>query len=185
MRAKLVKTENGYGLDDCDIIAFYSKNRPVHKHYKLSKENCDEIFGVVDVEKWAKEHVDEDPSLEIGTSEYHNAQVDFKAGFNKKAELDKDKVFTLEDMKKAMSFAKDFINWEIKDEEMIAKYGFSCSKLNPNNSEDAFIQSLQQPIEIEVEIVMEEAQENYRDGVSKSILVPKLDTNGFLILKKI
>jgi hypothetical protein len=181
---KLIKTKVNYLLEDCDKVVIASTSLK-KTSLALSKQNCDELFGIVDVEKWAKEHVDMDPNLEIGTSEYQNAQVDFKAGFNKKAELDKDKLFTAEEMKKGMSFAKDFINWQIKDEEMIAKYGFSCSKLNVDNSEDVFIQSLQQPKEIEVEIVMEEITEIYRDGTNKSVSVTKFDSNGCLILKKI
>ncbi len=180
----LVKQEGRYVLygEDGAKIASSAPN----PFGKLSKQNCDELFGIVDVEKWAKEHVDVDPDLEIGTSEYHNAQVDFKAGFNKKAELDKDKLFTAEDVKKGMRFAKDFINWEIKDEEMIAKYGFSCSKLNPNNSEDAFIQSLRQPTEIEVQIVMETCSMNTLDLDCDEIVERvKLDANGCLILRKL
>ncbi len=51
MKAKLIKTENGYGLEGVEIIAFYSSKRLVHNHYKLSKQNCDEIFwGLYDTE---------------------------------------------------------------------------------------------------------------------------------------
>ena len=193
MKAKLILKHRGdhdYFLvsrtDNSEaLVASLNPDEEIFEQ-KLSIQNCDELFGIIDVEKWAKEYVDVDPDLEIGTSEYHNAQVDFKAGFNKAMELNKDKVFTVEEMKKGMSFAKDFINWEIKDEEMIAKYGFSCSKLTANNSGDAFIQSLQQPNEIEVEIVMEEADvirlKNRRGGLTYMASY-KLDSRGCLILK--
>jgi thiamine pyrophosphate-dependent acetolactate synthase large subunit-like protein len=79
MKAKLIKTENGYGLEGVQIIAFYSSKRPVHNHYKLSKQNCDEIFGVTDVEKLAEEY---------GSKFAHSYDPeDFIAGFNKAMEL--------------------------------------------------------------------------------------------------
>jgi hypothetical protein len=138
MKAKLVKTENGYGLEDCDIIAFYSKNRPVHNHYKLSKENCDELFGIVDVEKLAFEH-----SNDLGGRCSNRAYKSFKEGFNKAMELNKDKLFTLEQMKR------------------IYEKGYSSgrSELNSRESDKVkydYIQSLQQPKEIEVTFDPEE-----------------------------
>jgi len=61
---------------------------------KLSKKNCDEIFGVVDVEKLAKEYVDNHQSDDFvyTSDEYWNSQVDFKNGFNKAMELQKEKL---------------------------------------------------------------------------------------------
>jgi len=162
----LVKREDRYDLygEQGEKIASSAPNTSGN----LSKENCDELFGIIDVEKWAKEYVDEDSNLEIGTSENHNAQVDFKAGFNKAMELNKYKVFTIEDVKKAMMFAVDFRDWTVKDSEMVSKYGLSCNQLNPRNSIDVFIQSLQQPNEIEVTFDSEEK-----------------DSDGCLILTKI
>ena len=58
---------------------------------KLSKQNCDEIFGVVDVEKLFNE-VDE-------TIDFHEfCFTSFKLGFNKAIELNKDKNYTIEDL---------------------------------------------------------------------------------------
>jgi hypothetical protein len=159
----LVKREDRYDLygEQGEKIASSAPNL----FKKLSVSNCDELFDIADVEKWVKEHVDADPNLEVGTSEYQNAQVDFKAGFNKKTELDKDKVFTLEDMKKAFINPKNF-DW----------FG-------------ELIKSIQQPNEIEVEIMME----NYVKYVPKSLetiyptggVRPKLDENNCLILKRV
>jgi hypothetical protein len=50
MTAKLVKDSNGYWLDSNDEVI-----KDFLQEGKLSKENCDEIFGVLDVEKLAKE----------------------------------------------------------------------------------------------------------------------------------
>jgi hypothetical protein len=58
---------------------------------KLSKQNCDEIFGVVDVEKLAMDWRE--------STGYHDADsYSYILGFNKAMELNKDKVFTLEQM---------------------------------------------------------------------------------------
>ena len=128
MKAKLIKTpEQFYKLkfyNDEDMLACATA--------LLSKQNCDSLFGVVDVEK-----------------------------------LNKDKLFTLEDMKKAYSTG-----------EIDALRTGSYSE-----KEKEFIQSLQQPkIEVEIEMELE---------VDTSKLVgaiyghkPKLDSEGCLILKK-
>ena len=91
-------------------------------------------------------------------------------GFNKAIELNKDKQFTLEDMKKAISFGQGMDLW--KEEEQI----------------DKFIQSLQQPTEIEVEIETEsmnidEIREQGKGFLHGNTKKPKLDENGCLILK--
>ena len=50
MEGKLIKTENGYGLKDCELIAFVSSRRPEHKHHKLSLKNCQAIEHGYDLE---------------------------------------------------------------------------------------------------------------------------------------
>jgi hypothetical protein len=115
---------------------------------KLSKQNCDEIFGVTDVEKLTNEEI---PAS--SHTNYYVQRMRFIQGFNKAMELNKDKVFTLEDIKKAIVWAHD------KSTE-----GVYLSRLPV----DEFIQSLQQPTEIEVTFNPEEK-----------------DSEGCLILKKI
>jgi hypothetical protein len=187
MKAKLVKTENGYGLEDVEIIAFYSSKRPEHKHYKLSKQNCDEIFGVVNVEKLTQDSYqkysahDNKISLDEQIQRSGGFIVGFKEGFNKAMELNKDKVFTIENIEEAFAYGQ--LN-QVHNQ----KY-FSGSK--------TYIQSLQQPTEIDVEIVMETKQQlvngykNQPENVIgfvaeyENILAPKLDSEGCLILKKL
>jgi hypothetical protein len=172
MKAKLVKTENGYGLEDVEIIAFYSSKRPEHKHYKLSKQNCDEIFGVVDVEKLANDSFYKKfckDSMQIGLYD-----VGFEDGFNKAIELNKDKKFTEENIEEAFAYGQ--LN-QVHNQ----KY-FSGSK--------TYIQSLQQPAEIEVVIVTEsmnidEIRKQGQGFLNANLNKPKLDENGRLILKKI
>lgn len=174
MKAKLVK-ENDYhyylsidGKIIADINAHPLSSINVSK---LSKQNCDEIFGMVDVEKLIKEA--DTSHLSNWTSDSHEIMFDegFKMGFAKKAELNKDNVFTLEDMK------------------LMFEFGYRKNNLIETTFESAlnFIQSLQKPIEIEVEIEMDDIW----DGIDSARILPKeetsipmLDKDGCLILKR-
>jgi len=132
---------------------------------RLSKENCDEIFGVVDVEKLASEYAKEANDI---SAKYDvkvlgdNNSTPFKAGFNKAMELNKDKLFTVEDVKFA------WLQGEIGE--------LSFSDI---------IQSLQQPTEIEVEIEMELVSDGLNEMAQlQHKRVRKFNENGCLILKK-
>jgi hypothetical protein len=121
MKAKLYKVLDQYHLYDGDkAIATTIVGNPMLLP-NLSKQNCDEIFGVVDVEKY----ISEDSFDKII---YSNS---YKQGFNKAMELNKDKVFTLEDIRKAY-----YVGYED------GKSGATFFQ--------QLIQSLQQPTEIEV-----------------------------------
>jgi hypothetical protein len=145
---------------------------------KLSKKNCDEIFGVVDVEKLAKEkypNVDNedyeyDSEWQMLADEYK--QKGFIQGAKEILELNKDKVFTLEDMLKAY--------------EKGASFG--TTKLGNTHYFDELTQSLQQPTELEVDILMQCIDPNCdslnRKGCCIPSNKPKLDENGCMILKK-
>ncbi len=133
---------------------------------KLSKQNCDEIFGVVDVENPHKRRlmkgiVAQLPLLQAALSQ------GWEEGFNKAMELNKDKVFTLE---QAVEIAKILIS------NPYEKSGKTAQELV-----DAYIQSLQQPTEIEVEIVM--YTKRRRKHLPERVPLP--DSEGCLILKKI
>jgi hypothetical protein len=169
MKAKLIKVED-------EIGRFYvlesKENLP--ENYTLSKENCDEIFGVVDINKWANEKVD---NRFNETDGYHKfVYVDgIVDGYNKAMELNKDKVFTEQDITNAMNRVWDWCEDE-KDKD--------CSVMD--ELIEKHIQSLQQPTEIEVAVKMERIP----DGLDESChiqyaKVPKLDSNGNLILKKL
>jgi hypothetical protein len=177
MKAKLKKESDG----DYTLALNKPKEYP-HSLPLLSKQNCDEIFGVVDVEKLAYEHrrVYQDSfegMNECIMKDAMHQQVGFKAGFNKAMEFNKDKQFTLEDL-------ENFRKFQIREQN------FSKSCLN------VWLQSLQQPTEIEVEIEMEikkqlvNGYKNKPDNVIgfvaeyENILGPKLDENKCLILKK-
>jgi hypothetical protein len=93
MKAKLIKTPEGlYKLkfdNDNDMLLCATA--------LLSAKNCDEIFGVVDVDKLAKQFTIDESYGEISGDLFKG----YIYGFNKAMELNKDKVFTLEDLEKA------------------------------------------------------------------------------------
>jgi hypothetical protein len=167
MKAKLIRRDNGefYLIDE---------NNKITSHHHLSKQNCDEIFGVIDEDKknlyYYKQVMN---PYETGGQSYTAYEKGFIEGFNKAMELNKDKLFTLEDMKKAIQFGE--YNTDIESFEEISE-------------EDTlqFIESLQQPTEIEVEIEMETCSMNPLDLDCDEIIERiKLDSDDCLILKKI
>jgi hypothetical protein len=140
---------------------------------KLSKQNCDKIFEVVDVEKLAKEESYKAFSQTVWIN-------GFKAGFNKAMELNKDKVFTLGDVSTILvDLLNDISNWKYR--------GTSTDIINQ------ILEKIQQPTEIEVEIEMENKEyiltqngEGFEDQLYRTWeTVPKLDSKGCLILRKL
>jgi hypothetical protein len=170
MKAKLIKTGSDYLLRDMNGEVLAITNGTTEGR-KLSKQNCDEIFGVFDVEKLAEEYCTHEPKNAKELRDVNLVKLGFRDGFNKAMELNKDKVFTLEDMRKAY-FQGDY--------DALLEGGYT-------KKENDFIQSLQQPTEIEVEIVMEEISSTYLvtiGEVKTTRLEPKLDSEGCLILKR-
>lgn len=177
MKGILIKLNRGYyNLEDekGDVIGtsyqFKSSVGDATK-YKLSQQNCDEIFGVVDVEELAEnsyiEHHKNDLSLDELIQRSGGFIVGFKEGFNKAMGLNKDKLFTMDDMIKAI----DFDSFENEHEGKFYE------------SKEKFIQSLQQPTEIEVEIVMDRIPADLAPGGWD--VFPKLDKDNCLILKRV
>jgi len=143
---------------------------------KLSVKNCDEIFGVIEVEKLAFEH-----SNDLGGRCSNRAYKSFKEGFNKAMELMEGKKYSEEDIRDAFSEG--------------VENGFYRHR-NGHKYVDDYIKSLQQPTEIEVEIEMvcPHPSDTYRcglefgcdeDGCNNPNQIPYLDKNGCLILRKI
>jgi hypothetical protein len=143
---------------------------------KLSHENCDELFGVVDVEKNLYYHKQVMNPYTTGEQSYTAYEKGFTEGFNKALQLTATKVFTMKDM-------MDCWNTALKFQENQVTLG-------------EFIQSLR-PKEIEVEIEMVKVVDKTKVvGAVKGVKgsghkiktyksVPKLDEKGCLILKKI
>ncbi len=175
MKAKLILKKH----NDCYSLNDYrepSKGYPLviahsgdeNFRYKLSKQNCDSLFGVIDVEKLACEYCNNIPLTLY-------EQDIFSAGFNKALELNKDKVFTLEDMYDAVMLGVCFEDSGIQG---ISTY---------EELKELAIKRASKPTEIEVMIVME------CDGIQTGLcsedcdcnVFPKLDSEGCLILNKI
>jgi hypothetical protein len=190
MKATLIKENDFYYLvKDNKIIAEINGHPLKSITGKLSKQNCDEIFRVTDVEKLARNCIKHRYNKygENITSETQKLDTiyGFKEGFNKAIELNKDKVFTLEDMLNAyMEGTNDGAQFEslmdYDSEDFDEAHEFA------KEAEREFIQSLQQPTEIEVEIEMETCSMNPLDlDCDEIIEKTKLDSEGCLILKKI
>jgi hypothetical protein len=165
MKAKLVKKADGwYNLYDGEI-GIGSTHPELQQPYKLSIANCDEIFGVTDVEKLAMGYDLYEKINFVGQTRA------YKAGFNKAIELNKDKLFTLEDMKNAF-----YNGWNYRGED----YQWPTAIKE-------YLQHLQQLNEIEVEIETEtKVWEFISNGEFESFeIIPKLDSNGCIILKKL
>jgi hypothetical protein len=175
MKAKLIKTGSDYLLRDMGGNVLAITNGTTEGR-KLSKQNCDEIFGVVDVEKLAEYSVQE---ITESNTEFYLRDVYkefFKDGFDKAMELNKDKMFTLEDMMNCWNKALKFQDHK----ETLGEY----------------IQSIQQPTEMDVEIEMEKVDYETKvigavkgvkgsgDKITTYKTVPKLDSQGCLILTK-
>ena len=171
MEGKLIKDHDEYMLINHERFVIATTDTSmleVTDKIKLSKQNCDEIFGVVDVEKLADE-------LKAGISykEYdHLIKRGIIVGFNKAMELNKDKVFTLDDIQEAHRLGWDsHKDWVEGKETNVLFLDWIKSK---------------QPTEIEVEIEVTKSDDI--KSVEKDwykIGEPKLDENGCLILKRI
>jgi hypothetical protein len=155
MKAKLIKKGDEYILN------------PSIVGYKLSKQNCDEIFGVVDVENLANNSFDK--KFNKDSEQLGLYDVGFIDGFNKAMELNQRKLFTLEDMINFAEYCKGDL---MKTKDLFNEY-----------------QSIQQPTEINVEIVTEsmnidEIREQGKGFLNANLNKPKLDDKGRLILKR-
>jgi hypothetical protein len=183
MKTKLIKDEDGYSLftreENSTNRKFIATTQGMYVEQKLSKQNCDDIFGVVDVEKLAEEFVND---LQVASETVNRAvKLGYEEGFNKAIELNKDKLFTLEDMKRAIDKAKQ---GSVK--ETHNGYGRPTEPrfVLDDLSYDEIIQSLKQPTEIDVEIETEKTPVKM-PGIMVFTKAPKLDSEGCLILKKI
>jgi hypothetical protein len=162
MKGKLNKLDNGYVLL-VDNIMYATDND------KLSKQNCDEIFGVVDVEKLAESEFENSGWTQSYPEHMKEDFIEiYNGGFNKAMELNKNKMFT--------EFNMRICFYE-------GKWGDKFTTFEP------FIQYFQQPAEIEVEIVTEpmnldEIREQGKGFLNTNTDKPKFDSNGNLILKK-
>ena len=178
MKAKLIKTEDEQGV----MYSLSGDNLP--ENYVLSKQNCEEEFakamGVIDIDKLA-EKLSPNSSWKYG----------FIRGFNKAMELNKDKVFTESDI---FSVVNHILSKLVKVDGFDQKYLFPEEVYQEVTWKT---KQIQQPTEIDVEIEMEKVVDETKiigaikgvkgsgDKITTYKSVPKLDSSGCLILKKI
>ena len=158
----LMKLGDEYKLYSHDSCIATTQESP---HKRLSKQNCDEIFGAVNLMKLAEEHSHK--YYDVKTTDWHSNYNGFFSGFLKAMELNKDKLFTEFDIIKAFEYGWNQRHFDKTNEDELREI------------QKRFIQSLQQPTEIEVEIEMDICGDKVYE-------VPEmlLDENGCLILKK-
>jgi hypothetical protein len=190
MKAILIKANNRYYLEQIpskgvsgSVLEGMIGSTDGEGYYKLAKQNCDEIFGVIDVEKLAEEWVFEKNGHKWSNNDDSAGDnyASFKEGFNKAMELNKDKRFTSRNMLRAyMEGTNDGTEFEsmmdYDSEDNAEAYEFA------KEAEKEFIKSLQQPTEIEVEIEMDAIPADRAPNGWD--IFPKLDSEGCLILKK-
>jgi hypothetical protein len=158
MKGKLNKLDNGWMLLVDNIMYATDENAP---YARLSVKNCESIERGYDLDELAIEYFKQ-IHMGFGIIEA------YKVGFQKSIELNKNKLFTLEDMMNCWNKALTFQDHK----ELFGHH----------------IQSLKQT-EWEVEI-LEECLDPTCDGVNRkgeciTTGKPKLDSDGCLILKKI
>jgi hypothetical protein len=202
MKAKLIKTSKDYYHLVIEKSNYYYghtspefcelQNKDGSYTHKLSLKNCDEIFGVVDVEKLAEKEVFQeyyDWGGEVFSEDYLiSKRLHFIEGFNKAMELNKDKVFTVEDMHEALHLMNNTPRVPIVGEalEIVRKETEVRESIV-----DAILVS-KQPKEIAVEVEMEIVKEQLSPGATSIedsdwvtiTRIPKLDENDCLILTK-
>ena len=165
MKATLVKKQaNWYNLYQNDIGI--GSTHAELQGYKLSLKNCQAVERGYDLDELAKI---EYPICEVWNDEEALIrELAFKKGFQKAIELMGDKKFSEEDMRNAyLEGANQALDF------------------NPDSviDENKYIQSLQQT-EWDVEIEMQKVPAKM-PGVMVFTKAPKLDENGWLILKRI
>jgi hypothetical protein len=182
---KLIKKESNYYLcieeNGSNSRNFIASTDGMYVEHKLSKENCDEIFGVDDVDKLGQKHYE--VHIKRGHTQEDSLQrkIDFIIGFSKAMELNKDKLFGV---KEVVELCKILLS------NPFEKCGKTYQELTDN-----YIQSLQQPTEIEVEIKMicPHPSDTYRcglefgcdeDGCNNPIQIPFTDSNGCIFIRK-
>ena len=152
---KLLKQDKGYSLIINNVeVAIYNGQRQERPLYSLLKKNCDEIFGITDVEELSKIAFPCDYNCQGDELDYFERMA-WVRGFNKSIELNK-KLFTEKQVRMAIEIA-----WS-----------------NDHLNKIDIIKTIQEPTEIEVEIEMDIAMDGH------TVLGYELDENGCLILKK-
>lgn len=160
MNGKLVRKtlSGGFNLytlyTDSELSAF-AKDGHGHGYYKMNKNTCDAFFGVIDIDVICKQARNQFDGL------INNFTIAFaKECVNIVIELNKDKQFTIDDIRKAVYEG--------------VKIGRGTPFVLP--ATDDYLNSIQQPTEINVNIDTHLSDTNICTGI------PKLDKDGYIIM---
>lgn len=165
MKARLIKTDFGYKLNDLDGVYIASEATG-----KLSLKNCQAIERGYDLDELCENYAANPMSNFAKYGDEYVAKNSFGRGFLKALEIIGDRKFTEEDMRKALHrLATSFMR------------GYSFDKDIDFQEGDGIIQSLQQN-EWEVEVEMEEVAIGDKYTPEPK---PKLDEENCLILKRL
>jgi hypothetical protein len=175
MKAKLIKSDVQYRLHNEEGIVIATS----FENGKLSKENCDEIFRVLDVETLSDEYSHDliwfNKRGACNDQEFFEfiAKKSFTEGFNKAMELNKDKLFTVEDLYRVFLINSAGNNTTLR-----------------HFFEETVLSMFEQPTEIEVEIRCwigngDKESDSFKDPLVTNTGISKLDENGCLILRRI
>jgi hypothetical protein len=183
MKGKLIKLNVGVGyrLDDEHGNLFASTLQS--SKTKLSIQNCDEIFGIVYSQQQINKKLNDYHVIREAVAYYNENKYAGKKvedAFIKGSEyivkillLEQSKLFTLEDMRTAMLNAIEMTDFQKEQFRKDNDYHIALD----------IIQSLQQPTEIDVEVVMDKIPADLAPGGWD--VFPKLDEEGCLILKRV
>lgn len=179
MKGKLIKGKKQYSLlvdkkniGNFDVIetslGFIIADEFGIDILKLSKQNCDEIFGIVDI----------DTMMCNIESNCNKTKEGFVLGFKMAIELNKDKLFNQYDV-------LDVVNHVLH--EMVLFEGFDKQYLFPESVYHEVTKKCSEiknkPTEIEVEVVMDKIPADLAPGGWD--VFPKLDKDNCLILKRV
>jgi len=179
MKSLLIRKAKGwYNLYDSNVGI--GSTQKALQGQKLSIRNCNEIFGVFDVEKLAGEYATsttfikkgEVPTYKEIEDAEHISEIAFIEGFNKAMDLNKDNVFTLEHVHKLLRLVHTLPNRELE------VYEDEKNQLQIDAFISKHIEELTEYVEVEIEMDI------CGDKVY-AVPEPKLDEDGCLILKKI
>ena len=180
MEAKLIK--NKYGDDFYYLMVDINTYATTHKESFriLSLKNCQAIERGYDLDELAKEFVDYEDSL------YHSTiKNTYMHGFQKALEILGDKKFNKEDVRKTFvdAFQKCY---EVINSGKFDDITSAIEWLTQTNA-DNYIQSLQQT---EWDVIIKTTCDGMVTGlcmpeVCDCNIIPKLDADGCLILKRI
>lgn len=165
MDAKLIKVDNGWVLMVNNIMYATDENAP---YARLSVKNCEAIVNGYDLDELANKYISNNKIYLDNYKEESHSKVSFIDGFQKALEILGDKKFTINEV---VELCKILMSNPFETYQELT---------------DNYIQSLQQT---EWDVIIKTTCDGMVTGLCCSEvcdcnIIPKLDANGCLILKR-